>query len=82
MLHPTAQAVEYIWQQLEAHYFSPQTRQFLQEWQPLKKALAHKPFHPDSADYAQFLADTQKKVKALMGRYNSATPAADSSLAL
>ena len=69
MLHPTPQAVEYIWQQLVDHYFSPRAKQFLQEWAPLKAALNHRPFNPDSSEYRQFLADTNAKVNALLTRY-------------
>ena len=69
MLHPTPQAVEYIWQQLVDHYFSPRAQQFLQEWAPLKAALNHRPFNPDSDAYHQFLADTNAKVDALLTRY-------------
>ena len=69
MLHPTPQAVEYIWQQLVDHYFSPRAQQFLQEWAPLKAALNHRPFNPDSDAYRQFLADTNAKVDALLTRY-------------
>ena len=69
MLHPTPQAVEYIWQQLVDHYFSPRAQQFLQEWAPLKAALNHRPFNPDSDAYRQFLADTNAKVNALLTRY-------------
>ena len=69
MLHPSPQAVEYIWQQLVNHYFSPRAKQFLQEWAPLKAALNHRPFNPDSSEYRQFLADTNAKVNALLTRY-------------
>ena len=65
MLHPSAQAVEYIWQQLVDHYFSPAAKQFLQEWAPLKAALNHRPFNPDSDEYRKFLADTKAKAEAL-----------------
>jgi hypothetical protein len=70
MLHPSPQAVEYIWQQLAAHYFSPATRCFLEEWRPIKAALAHRPFHPESAEYQAFLADAQQKERALLSRYS------------
>lgn len=69
MLHPSTQAVEYIWQQLVEHYFSPAARQFLQEWAPLKAALGHRPFNPDSAEYRQFMADIRAKTDALLSRY-------------
>ena len=70
MLHPSAQAVEYIWQQLVAHYFSPSARQFLQEWAPLKAALAHRPFNPDSEEYRAFMDRTMQKVEAFENKYN------------
>lgn len=64
MLHPTDQTVEYIWQRLVETCFSDAARQYLEEWRPLKQALAHRPFHPESPEYQQFLRDTQTRVKA------------------
>ena len=74
MLHPSAQAVEYIWQQLVDHYFSPAAQQFLREWAPLKAALAHRPFNPDSEDYRTFLEQTHSKVDALIQKYATYCP--------
>ena len=71
MLHPSPQAVEYIWQQLAAHYFSPATLRFLEEWRPIKAALAHRPFHPESAEYQTFLADARQKEQELLMRYSA-----------
>ena len=73
MLHPSSQAVEYIWQQLVAHYFSPRAKEFLREWTPLKAALNHRPFNPDSDEYRQFLADTHAKIDDLLSRYPAPT---------
>lgn len=73
MLHPSSQAVEYIWQQLVAHYFSPRAKDFLREWTPLKAALNHRPFNPDSDEYRQFLADTHAKIDDLLSRYPAPT---------
>ena len=73
MLHPSSQAVEYIWQQLVAHYFSPRAKEFLREWAPLKAALNHRPFNPDSDEYRQFLADTHAKIDDLLSRYPAPT---------
>ena len=64
MLHPTDQTVEYIWQRLVETCFSDAARQYLEEWRPLKQALAHRPFHPESPEYQQFLRATQTRVKA------------------
>ncbi len=64
MLHPTDQTVEYIWQRLVDACFSDAARQYLEEWRPLKQALSHRPFHPESPEYQQFLRDTQTRIKA------------------
>ena len=64
MLHPTDQTVEYIWQRLVEACFSDAAKQYLAEWQPLKQALAHRPFNPESSDYQQFLEKTQRQLEA------------------
>lgn len=69
MLHPSGQAVEYIWERLVETYFSPAAKDFLHEWAPLKAALSHRPFNPDSPEYLRFMADTRAKVDALLSRY-------------
>ena len=71
MLHPSAQAVEYIWERLVETYFSPRAKKFLDEWQPIKQALAHRPFNPDSPEYQEFLAETRRKEQALLEAFNS-----------
>lgn len=69
MLHPTAQAVEYIWQRLVETRFSQRAKCFLDEWKPVKEALAHKPFHPESEEYRKFMDKTMLKVQALSEKY-------------
>lgn len=71
MLHPSAQAVEYIWQRFGEMFFSERTRQFLDAWRPIKAALGHKPFAPDSAEYQAFLADARAKEAALIRAYDT-----------
>lgn len=69
MLHPSDQAVEYIWQQLVEAYFSERAKQFLREWKPIKEALAHRPFNPESDAYRQFIEKTRQQEKALLSIY-------------
>ena len=69
MLHPSTQAVEYIWQRFGEMFFSERTHQFLEEWRPVKAALAHRPFNPDSPEYQAFLADAHAKEAALIKHY-------------
>ena len=69
MLHPNEQAVEYIWDQLVATCFSAEAKQFLEEWRPIKEALAHRPFHPEAAAYQDFIKKTKEKAKMLELKY-------------
>ena len=69
MLHPNEQAVEYIWEQLVATCFSAEVKQFLEEWRPIKEALAHRPFNPEAAAYQDFIKKTKEKAKMLELKY-------------
>jgi hypothetical protein len=69
MLHPSSQAVEYIWQRLSEVYLSDAAKQFVKEWQPLKAALHHKPFNPESQEYRLFMDKTMLKIAELQKKY-------------
>lgn len=69
MLHPSQQAVAYIWERFAEAFFSEDTRRFLEEWRPIKEALAHRPFRPDSDEYKEFLAATMRKAELLARKY-------------
>ncbi|WP_308263987.1 GSCFA domain-containing protein [Prevotella sp.] len=69
MLHPSDQAVEYIWQRFGDTYFSEHTRSFLEEWRPVKAALGHRPFNADSEEHKEFLRKTMAKADALKAKY-------------
>lgn len=69
MLHPTDQAVEYIWQRFGETFFSKQTVKFLEEWRPIKAALAHRPFNPEAEEYKKFLEKAKEGARELMEKY-------------
>ena len=72
MLHPSAQAVEYIWQRFSEVYLSDAAKAFIKEWQPIKAALNHKPFNPvnpESQEYRIFMDKTMLKVAELQKKY-------------
>ena len=62
MLHPSQQAVDYIWQRFAELYLSHEAKSFIQEWKPVKEALSHRPFHPDSAGH-------DERVRRIPGRH-------------
>lgn len=63
MLHPSDQAVEYIWERLSSVYFSDDTRRFVEEWRPIREALGHRPFNPDSQEYKSFLQKMEARAR-------------------
>ncbi len=69
MLHPSEQAIEYIWEKFAQHLFSHETQLLLQEWNSIQKALRHKPFHPESDAYKQFLSQTLLKMERLTEKF-------------
>lgn len=69
MLHPSDQAVAYIWERFSAAYFSKETNAFLDKWRPIKAALNHRPFNPDSEEHQIFMQRTQEKIEELKRQY-------------
>lgn len=69
MLHPTPQAIDYIFERFGDTYFSRQTQAFLEAWRPIREALGHRPFHPESEEYARFMQKTWEKARALQARF-------------
>ncbi len=69
MLHPSAQAVAYIWERFSEACFSDATKTFIREWQPVKLALQHRPIHPDSEEYKTFIRKAEEQAAALARKY-------------
>lgn len=63
MLHPSPQAVDYIWQRFAGSYLAKDTRAVLNEWEEIRKALNHRPLHPESIGYQRFLEQTLLKIE-------------------
>ena len=69
MLHPSAQAVDYIWQRLQDEWMTDELRQYLVRWEPLGRALNHRPLHPESPEYETFQKRTQEQLQQLQHDY-------------
>ncbi|MBS1487399.1 MAG: GSCFA domain-containing protein [Bacteroidetes bacterium] len=70
LIHPTTEAVDYIWEKFSQTYFNEPTQQFMAEWQKIKSDLRHKPFHPHSEKHQQFLQSVLKKLELLKQTVN------------
>ena len=71
MLHPSQQAVDYIWERLVDWCFSKEAKAYLDEWRPLKQTLAHRPFDPESEEYRALMDKTMLKVAELRKKYSN-----------
>lgn len=65
MLHPSAMAVEYIWERFSQVYFSRSTFDIMKEYEEIRKGLNHKPFNPESDTYRKFLSQILLKIDIL-----------------
>lgn len=69
MLHPSPQAVAYIWECFQQTFFTPETKEFVKEWEVIRRALEHRPTRPDSKAYQDFLRKTLLKLESIRKKY-------------
>ena len=69
MLHPTEQAVDYIWERFSDTYFSQSTTDFITEWRPLKQALAHKVLDATSNEFIKCKQSSIEKLNLIAKKY-------------
>ena len=70
MIHPTPQAEDYIWNKFKEAFLEPSTGTFTEQWQEVKKAMAHKPFNPKSEGHQKFIKKTIEKLNQLKDQVN------------
>lgn len=69
MVHPSALAADYVWERFAAHYLDKESGELLTEIQEIGKALAHRPFHPESEAYKKFMFQTMLKIKSIQDKF-------------
>ena len=65
MIHPTPEALDYIWGKFSDNYLDARTRSLLKQWQIVSSAMHHRPFHPGSEAHQRFLFETLKQLEEL-----------------
>lgn len=70
MLHPSAQAVEYLWLRMTETLLTDRAKRFLDEYKPIKQALAHRPFDAESDEYKEFKRKTLEQWETLKKKYS------------
>lgn len=69
MMHPTSFATDYIWQLFGKAFFSEDTGEINDAWEPIRRALEHRPLYPGSEAHKTFIADTLQKMERFTQRY-------------
>lgn len=64
LIHPSRQAVQYIWEKFGSAYFSDETMDFVEENFKIAKALDHKSADEKSPKHQEFLSTIQKRIAA------------------
>lgn len=74
MVHPTDQAVRYIWEKFVEFAIDPSEYPAMKAAEELKQMLQHKPLFPDSDAYRKFELLKEQKVKELRDKYPEVMP--------
>ncbi len=69
MLHPSGVAIEYIWERFADWCFSTETKEYIKDYQTILRDEQHRPLHPNSAEYAAFLAKAEERKRIFNERW-------------
>ena len=69
LVHPSPLAVRYVWERFAQWCLSPEAVRLMAEVEDVRKALAHRPLHPESEEYKRFLGQIVLKMERLNGKY-------------
>lgn len=70
MLHPSEQAIDYVWEQFTVWAFTPQLTAYARERSAILRDMQHRPINPNSEAHQQFLlrlAEKKRKFEAKWG---------------
>ena len=69
LLHPSSQAIDYIWERFVEQCVDSETRRYLYDYEPIRKALDHRPDDPESPAAQHFQEQTRQRLCDLMAKY-------------
>jgi hypothetical protein len=70
LVHPNDLAVNYVWEKFVSGCCDTETKNFLQEYEPLLKSLQHRSIHEETEATAKFKLQLEEKIKALEKKYS------------
>lgn len=69
MVHPSAVAIEYIWEQFSTKAIDNSAQNWIAKWHPVLQALEHRPFFPESPEHQAFRKSRYALLKDLHAAY-------------
>ena len=68
-VHPSSEAVDYIWQHFLDSFLPPEDMPLFRKVQQLLQAVAHRPFHPQTPQHQAFVRRQLAEVEALASEW-------------
>jgi hypothetical protein len=65
LIHPSAWAEEYIFQKFAENYLDLSTGEVMEEWNTIRKMMAHRPQHGNTESYRQLLINIKSRLEKL-----------------
>ena len=69
MLHPSALAIDYIWERFSKTTISEESHAIMDEVATIQKGLAHRPFNRESENHRKFAENLNKKINSLVSNF-------------
>lgn len=69
LVHPSAMAVDYVWDHFAQALFREETVELIRQIEKIRKASAHRPFHPESTAHQAFLRKQLLQIDQLESVY-------------
>ena len=70
LIHPTAQAEDYIWEKWKNALFNPDSKKLLEQISQVKMDLSHRPMNPKSESHRKFLSNLLQKLERLNSEFD------------
>lgn len=69
MIHPSAVAVDYIWERFTATHITLQAQETMKLADSIQKGLSHRPFNPETEQHKKFVSKLNDKITVLQKQY-------------
>lgn len=69
MVHPNKQAIDYIWAFFKETYCTQNTLNIMTEVEKINAMLQHRPLHPNTEGYQQFVNTLSNRIEAIQKKY-------------